>query len=340
MQKLNVFGIMLTMAIMLSSCGGDKQSKGLADGANGDMEAYENSDVNAIVQAKPEIMVIPSDQTLQQFGCVRTRRIDGEKYQERDYAKFMLNDENFKPIVANIQNRFNDADYPLNDFEQTLKSVNNRNAADIADNVAQDAKTRLLSVATPDIVLELDYSISSDYTKSNSSEREARYLISAIDAYTNKVVATIQGDGLKGENGVALMSEDLDKTMPKLMADIQKYFSDILTRGREITVRINVDSDSNQKLSDESIEGDSYADKIMDYIKTHTVKGAYKMQTNTGDQLTFTNVRIKVLNDDGTQYGVYDWTRDLQKYLKKNLGLSCENRSQGLGEVVLTVKGM
>lgn len=335
-QSLSLVALMLLAA----SCGGNNQSKGLADGALGDMEAYESSDVNAIVQAKPEIMVIPSDQTLQQFGCLKTRRIDGEKYQERDYTKYLINDENFKPIVANIQDRFNDADYPLNDFEQTLKSVNNRNAADIADNVAKDAKTRLMAVATPDIVLELDYSISSDYTKSNSSEKEVRYLLSAIDAYTNKVVGTIQADGMKGENGVALLSADLDKKMPNLMADIQKYFNDILTRGREITVRINVAGDSNQKLSDESIEGDSYADEIMDYIKTHTVKGAYKLQSNTGDQLTFTNVRIKVLNDDGTQYGVYDWTRDLQKYLKKNLGLSSENRSQGLGEVVLTVKGM
>lgn len=324
---------------LLVSCS-EKQAKGLADGASGDMEAYENTSVNAIVQAKPEIMVIPSDQTLQQFGALRTRRLDGVKYQERDYGKYLLADEYFKPVVANIQDRFVSADYPLNDFEQTLKSIQNRDAADIADNLADDARTRLLSVASPDIVLELDYSIAADYTRSNTSKKDVRYLINAIDAYTNKVFATVQGDGMQGENGVMLISGDLDKKMPNLMADIQKYFNDILTRGREITVRINVDADSNQKLTDESIEGDTYTDEIIDYIKSHTVKGAYKMQTNTPNQLTFTNVRIRVLNDDGTQYGVYDWTRDLQKYLKRNLGLSSENRSQGLGEVVLTITGM
>lgn len=51
----------LALLAALSSCGGDKQPKGLADGATGDMAAYESSAVNAIVQAKPEIMVIPSD---------------------------------------------------------------------------------------------------------------------------------------------------------------------------------------------------------------------------------------------------------------------------------------
>lgn len=324
----------------LTSCGGGKQAQGLADGATGDMEAYESTSVNPIVQAKPEIMVIPSDQTLQQFGCIRQRKIDGRKYSERDYRKFLLNDENFKPIVADIQNRFIDADYPLNDFEQTLKSIDNLNAADIASGLAKDARTRLIKAAAPDIVLELNYSIGSDYTKSNRKEKEVRYVLSAIDAYTNKVVATVQADGLTGDNGVELLSNSFDSEIPTLMADIQKYFNDVLSRGREITVHINMDAASNQKLTDESIEGDTYADEIMDYIKTHTVKGAYRLQANTSDLLSFTNVRIKVLNDDGTQYGVYDWTRDLQKYLKKNLGLSSENRSQGLGDVVLTIKGI
>lgn len=331
--------ILFTTLAVFTSCGGGNKTQGLADGASGNLAAYESNEVNAIVQAKPEIMVFPSDQTLQQFGCIKSRRIDGEKYAIRDYKKYLFEDENFKSIVSNIQDRFNSADYPLNDFEQTLKSIDDQNAIDIASNVAQDAKTRLLSVAAPDIVLELDYNITSDYTKSSRGEQDVKYILSAIDAYTNKVVAIIQGEG-KGENGVVFISSDLDKSMPKLMGEIQKYFNDILTRGREITVRINVDADSNQKLTDESIEGDSYADEIVDYIKSHTVKGAYKMQTNSADQLTFTNVRIKLLNEDGTQYGVYDWTRDLQKYLRKNVGLSSENRSQGLGEVVLTVKGI
>ena len=330
----------LAALTLLASCGGGRQSQGLADGASGDMETYESTSVDPIVQAKPEIMVIPSDQTLQQFGCIRQRKIDGRRYSERDYRKFLLNDENFKPVVADIQNRFIAADYPLNDFEQTLKSIDNQNASDIASGLAKDARTRLITAAAPDIVLELNYSIGSDYTKSNRQEKEVRYVMSAIDAYTNKVVATIQADGLTGENGVELLTRSLDSEMPALMADIQKYFNDVLTRGREITVRINMDADSNQKLTDESIEGDTYADEIMDYVKTHTIKGAYRLQTNTADMLSFTNVRIKVINEDGTQYGVYDWTRDLQKYLKKNLGLSTENRSQGLGDVVLTIKGI
>lgn len=64
------------------------------------------------------------------------------------------------------------------------------------------------------------------------------------------------------------------------------------------------------------------------------------MERNTDNELYFVNVRIKLLNDDGTQYGVYDWARDLQKNLKKNLGLKCSNKAQGLGQVLITIKGV
>ena len=93
-------------------------------------------------------------------------------------------------------------------------------------------------------------------------------------------------------------------------------------------------------LSDESVEGDTYSDYIIDYIKAHTVKGAYNMRRNTDKEMYFVNCRIKLLNEDGTQYGVYDWARDMSKVLRKNLGLKVSNKAQGLGEILITIKGM
>jgi hypothetical protein len=128
--------------------------------------------------------------------------------------------------------------------------------------------------------------------------------------------------------------------LPKFQKDITKYFSDILTRGRDITVRIAVEEGLDLALTDESIEGDTYADWMIDYMKTHTLKGAYKLQRNTDYELYFVNCRIKLLNEDGTQYGVYDWARDFVKNLRQNLGLKCSNKSQGLGEVLICIEGI
>lgn len=333
----------LFMAVALGSCSG-KQNKGLADGASGDLEAYESSDVNAVVQALPQIMVIPGDQTLQNFRMLKTETANGRTFVIRDYKGYMLKDDRARRIISAIQDAFNEQNYPLTDFEQTLKQLDTQEGTDMADDLEKDAKTMLLTTARPDIILELNYDTSRDkisltsHNYNQKGEKNISYTLSAIDAYTSKVIATITANNIKGESTTETITDDILKNMSKFQGDIQKYFSDILTRGRDITVRIAVAKGCNVKLSDESIEGDTYADWIVDYIKTHTVKGAYKLQSNTDYELSFANCRIRLLNDDGTQYGVYDWTRDLAKNLLKNLGLKVTNKAQGLGEVLLVVE--
>jgi len=336
------------LVVAIFSCGGNNQQQGngLTEGASGDMEAYESSDVNAIEQARPTIMVIPGDQTLQNFKCLKTKQANGREYFLRDYKKYLLKDDRAERIISAIQNEFNAQNYPLTDFEQALKQLDTQEALDMADGFEKDAKTMLLTVTQPDIILELTYDTSRDrismtsHNYSGRGEKNISYTLNALDAYTNKVVATMTSSNIKGTSTTQTIQEDLKKNMPKFQQDITKYFSDILTRGRDITVRIAVEKGCKVNLSDESIEGDTYADWIMDYIKTHTIKGAYKMQRNTAKELYFVNCRIKLLNEDGTQYGVYDWTRDLQKNLHKNLGLKCTNKAQGLGEVLISIQGI
>ena len=345
-NKLILPTVVLTALIMASCGGGNKQSNGLTEGASGDMDAYEQSDVNAIEQARPAIMVIPGDQVLQNFKCLTTQKANGRDYILRDYKNYMLKDDRAKRIISTIQNEFNAQNFPLNDFEQALKQLDTQDALDMADDLEKDAKTMLLTVAQPDIILELTYDTSRDkismtsHNYSGRGEKNVSFTLNALDAYTNKVVATMTASNIKGESTTETIQESIKEGMPKFQQDITKYFSDILTRGRDITVRIAVEKGCNINLSDESIEGDTYADWIMDYIKTHTVKGAYKMQRNTAKELYFVNCRIKLLNEDGTQDGVYDWTRDRQKNLRKNLGLKCTNKAQGLGEVLISVQGI
>ena len=346
--KQLTFGALYFIGLAVASCGGGNGNNGgnLAEGASGDMEAYEQSNVHAIEQARPQIMVIPSDQTLKNFGALKTRTDNGVTYTLRDYKLYLSKDDRAKRIISAIQNAFNDQNYPLNDFEQTLKQLDTQEATDMADGLDKNAKTMLLTTAQPDIILELDYDTSRDklsmtsHNYTHKGEKNVSYTLNALDSYTNKVVATITASNIKGESTTETIQKSLKDQMPKFQNDIQKYFSDILTRGRDVTVRIAVEKGCNVDLTDESIEGDTYADWIMDYIKTHTVKGAYKLQRNTNKELYFVNCRIKLINEDGTQYGVYDWTRDLQKNLRNNLGLKCTNKAQGLGEVLISIQGL
>lgn len=353
-MKIKKITTLICGAVMISaliSCGGSGEKKGLADGASGDLEAYESGEVNAVVQALPQIMILPSDQVLKNFGCLKNQTVNGRTYQIRDYQKYLMADDRAKRIFSTIQTAFNNEGFPLNDLEQTLKQLNTQEATDMADGFEKDAKTLLLTTAQPDIILEMNYNTTANTSNGANvlrtkkkeveiSEKNISYTLNAIDAYTNKVISSITASNIKGESTTETIQADLQEKFKGLMKDVQNYFSDILTRGRDITVRVAVAKGSNVKLSDTNVEGDTYADYIMDYIKSHTVKGAYKMQRNTDNELYFVNCRIRLLNEDGTQYGVYDWARDLAKSLRKNLGVKVTNKSQGLGEVLISIEGM
>lgn len=290
--------------VLLCSCSNSKSPKSMAEQASAS-EDYESTDVHAIQQALPSIMVIPSDNLLEQYGALSKKKYEnGRKYVIRDYQQFLHANKDNQQILSTIQEAFANMNYPLADLEQGLKQLDTQEATDMADNLEKDTKTLLLTTIQPDIILELDYQNKMDLSSHDVTNRTLSYTLRAIDTYTNKVVSSINESDLNGINTVQLLKESLTPQINKLSKDIVGYFSDILYRGREVTVRIAIQKGSNIHLSDENVEGDTYSDWIVDYMDTHTTKGAYKLQRNTNDELYFVNVRIKLLNDDGTQYNV------------------------------------
>lgn len=331
--------IAILSLLLLAGCG-NSSNRSLTGGLTESLDDYESTAVNAVEQAKPTIMVIPSDNLLKTYNALGTETLNGANVIVRDYNRYLLANADNKSLLSHIQQAFADVDYPMQDLEQTLKQLSTQGAVDMVDGMDKDAKTMLLTVAQPDIILELDYSSKMDMKADLNNARSVNFTLNAIDAYTNNVLSSNTMSDIKGENTLSAISKPLKECMPKLLSDIQKSYADIMRHGRNVTIRVAVATGSNVDLNDESIEGDTYADWINDYIKTHTVKGAYKMQRNTNKELYFVNCRIPLTNDDGTQYGVYDWAREMSKSMRQNLGVSCTNKSQGLGEILITINGL
>lgn len=341
MNKLTT-SVILALSLILCSCGGTPSKlASLAEKAKSYI-GYEDEDVNAVQQALPTIMILPSDKLLKDNRCLDEAEYDGKTFTLRDYRKFLAKGTNFRRIISTIQDAFVKDNYPVTDFEQSVKNLNTNEAYAIADNLERDAKTMLLQTCHPDIILELDYSTDGVSVISHNfgdSKKKISYTISAIDAYSSKVESSVSAIGLEGDSEEEIFSKSLADNMPKLKENIKNYFSDIIYRGREVNIKFVVASNGNLKLSQKNIEGDTYSDWLIDYVKTHTVKGAYRMQNNSDYELSFVNARIRLLNEDGTQYGVYDWARDCMKKLNTQLGLNATNASQGLGEIVITING-
>lgn len=313
------------MATMLVSCGGGGTS----------------TTVDVKQTQKPTMLVLPSDQLMQRFGCIRTEVSLGKQLQVRDYNSYLLTDPDAKFIIASIQSAFIEFGYPLNDLEQTLKSINDQEMVDEVSGIKKDSKTILLTNARPDIILELDYDMTTDRSSRDYS-KSLTYTLRAIDAFSNKVVATIQAASVKNAKGntATMMGEAIQKNSKDFTKQINKHFDDLIANGRDITMRVMIDANESFTMSDESIYGDTYADFILDYMKVNTLMGTYNLQRNTDTEMYFANVRIKTLNDNGTQYSAYDFARELSKALNKECGVKSKNVTQGLGDAMIIIKGM
>lgn len=319
------FLAILAMAVALVSCGGGGTSTA----------------VDVKQTQKPTMLVLPSDQLMQRFGCIRTEVSLGKQLQVRDYNSYLLADPDAKFIIASIQSAFIEFGYPLNDLEQTLKSINDQEMVDEVSGIKKDSKTILLTNARPDIILELNYDMVTDRSSRDYS-KSLTYTLRAIDAFSNKVVATIQAAGVKNAKGntATMMGEAIQKNSKDFTKQINNHFDDLIANGRDITMRVMIDANESFTMSDESIYGDTYADFILDYMKVNTMMGTYNLQRNTDTEMYFANVRIKTLNDNGTQYSAYDFARELSKALNKECGVKSKNVTQGLGDAMIIIKGM
>lgn len=321
--------IIALLTIVLISCGGN--------GGN------QSNTVNVTQQQKPAMLVIPSDQLLQQFGKLKQQEALGKTLQVRDYNGYLLTDQDSKFIISTIQSAFIQMGYPLNDLEQTLKSINEQEMLDAIDGIQKDAKTILLTTAKPDIILELDYNIVTDRS-SRDFKKSLTYTLRAIDAFSNKVVATIQQTNFEGNSKATtpatLMESALAKDTKGFTQQINNHFNTIIETGRDITLRVTIDNGVNLTMSDECLDGDTYSDFIIDWVKVNTLLGAYNMNRNTETEMYFTNVKIKTLNDNGTQYSAYDFARELSRALNKGCGIKSRNTTQGLGMATISIKGM
>jgi hypothetical protein len=334
------------IALFMTSCGGGEESStgnSLTSTSAVNLED-ENTAVNAVEQAKPTLIIIPSDELLKRSGCITVEDAQGKSIYIRDYKKFLMVNEDSKFIISTIQAEFNKLGFPLEDLDQALKQINDKQMIDEVDGLKKDPKNILLTSVRPDIILELDYKLKID-TKSRNLNKSLTYTLKALDAYSNKSISNIQETGfgkeLETNDASELMKQSLSSNISDFASQINKYFSDIIRKGREITVRITITKDVEMSLEDDCLDGEeTYSDWIINYMKTHTVKGAYKLQMNTESEMFFKNVRIKTLNEDGTQYGAYDFARELKKALRKSCGVKASNKSQGLGDVHIMLKGM
>ena len=230
-------------------------------------------------------------------------------------------------------------DYPLKDYTQESRAIQNRQA----ENEATLSSSGSVLMETPlDILrrtVKYDIELRIDWTVNKEAKgHSVSFTLEALDTYTNKRIAVASGTGKAGTDIIPrLLEKAISASIDQFSKQLVGYFSDIQNNGREITFIVQVWDSADCNLDDD-FGDDMLLDVIQDWLQDNTVNGAFSLTDNTEYKATFEQVRIPFFNDKGRAMDARSFVVQLRRFLSKPpYSLESKIFNRGLGEVILVI---
>ena len=290
---------------------------------------------------KPELMVMPSDVWCNEKGYMTTFDNQGVQEQIPDYKRAVKTDKELTNVISKIGALMADRGFPLKDLSATITGIEQREAEErlvtskAGSTIAESLLDKIRRVAKADIILSVDWTVNQSGPK-----RSITYNLQALDSYTNKQIAAVQGTGAPSmaAETVLLLEEAIVLNMDNFANRLQAYFDDLFANGREVTVRVRIfDNGSGIDLESE-YEGSELGEIIDDWMYENTVSHRYSKVDGTENYIDFSQVRIPLYRENGRAMDTEYFVRSLSKYLKQPpYNLQSKVLTRGLGEAVLII---
>ncbi len=290
---------------------------------------------------KPELMVMPSDVWCNDKGYMISYDNQGEQEEIPDYKKAVKSDKELTNVISKIGALMADRGFPLKDLSATISGIEQREAEErlitskAGSQIAESPLDKIRRVAKADIILSVDWTVNQVGPK-----RSITYNLQALDAYTNKQIAAVQGTGAPSmaAETVLLLEEAIVLNMDNFASRLQTYFDDLFANGREVTVRVRVfDNGSGVDLESE-YDGMELTEIIDDWMWENTVEHRYSKVDGTENYIDFSQVRIPLFRENGRAMDTETFVRNLSKYLRQApYSLTSKVLTRGLGEAVLII---
>ena len=288
---------------------------------------------------KPEIMVVPSDVWCNSKGYIQTYDNQGLVEQIPDYNKAVRTCKELANMIGKISNMMADRGFPLVDLSATISSIERRQAEDelITSKqgaaIAESPLDQLRRTAKADIILSLDWTVNE-----NGPKRSVTYNLQGLDAYTNKVIAGVQGTGnpsLTAETAV-LLEEAVVSNMDNFTSRLQDYFDDLFANGREVVVTVRVFDNSAGIDLDSEYDGYLLSEIIDEWMADNTVNSRFGKSDATENYINYHQVRIPLYNEKGRSMDTEMFVRNLARYLRQApYNIPSKVMMRGLGEAIL-----
>ncbi len=298
--------------------------------------------VAAFGQAKkPTIMVVPSDVWCSTNNLMMTYDNQGTEVRIPDYKKAMQTDANLLLVISKINTMMVDRGFPLKNLETVMKDIDQMRAEDnmtssksSGASIEESPLDILKRTAKADIIMQLTYTINT-----SGPRKYITFVLQGLDAYTDKQIAGAQGSGQPSISAdlPILLEEAVLAHIDNFNAQLQAHFDDLLTNGREVSVRIRVWNTSPVDLEEE-YNGKELAEIIDDWMARNTVQGRYSNSDGSENFILFEQVRIPLYTESGKAMDTRQFVTELRKYLGGSpFSLTCKVMTQGLGRATLVI---
>lgn len=289
---------------------------------------------------KPKLMVVPSDAWCKQHNFTKTFDNQGTEEVIPDYQKALSTDKDLNNVISKINILMADRGFPLQDMQQSLKSINNISAEDrlitsrtSGATIAESPLDRLRRTAKADILLEVDWTISEV-----GPQKTVTYNLKGLDAYSNKQVAGAQGTGAPSFSAEVpvLLEEAVQDNMDNFTAQLQAHFDDMMANGREVVIDVRVFDNGSGLTLEEEFNGTELSEILDDWMAENTVNHRFSKADATENYINYDQVRIPLYKANGMPQDTNDFTRTLAKFLRNApYNIPCKVINRGLGRCLI-----
>ena len=119
--------------------------------------------------------------------------------------------------------------------------------------------------------------------------------------------------------------------------DIMSHFSDMAENGREVSLLVRVDENSDVVLSESEVDGVTLNEFIENWVAENSVNSAYNLPNSTDTRMQFKEVRVPFFNAKGKPLTAQGWLRPLAKILKDAGFSKTKADTRGLGRAILYI---
>lgn len=298
--------------------------------------------VFAFSQAKkPTIMVVPSDNWCISNNFSMKFNNQGTEQVFPDYKKALQGSSDLLLVIGKINTLFADRGFPLKNLETVMKTIEQERAEDALTvsstsgaSLEESPLDVLKRTAKADIIIQLTWSVNTTGPK-----KSITFNLQGLDAYTGKQIAGAQGTGAPSFSAElpVLLEEAVLQHLDNFSTQLQAFFDDLFTNGREITLRVKVFSGTDINLENEY--GDEELGSIIEkWLKNNCVNGRFNTSDATENMMYFEQVRIPLFDKNGKAVDARSFAQDLRKFLKADpYGITAKVMTQGLGKATVVL---